>query len=145
MDSCIYCGEASHCFDHVIPRAYLSPAKRTGTEPGFKVPSCNQCNSILGDRIFGSLVERKQFAHERLKVKLAKWNQSVLWDEEELSSVGHNLRSTIEISQAKTRIARDRIKYSAAPPDIRWLEMEERWRQSHSNDSIPESKLRSVG
>lgn len=145
MNSCAYCGEASCCFDHVIPRQYLSPnKKRTGKEVGFKVPSCSQCNSILGDRIFKNLVERKEFVHKRLRVKLRKHSARVMWDEEEMAEMGPVLRSTIEIAQAKTDIARDRIAYSGAPPEAKWLKAEELWRESYGDRADLESGVRLV-
>lgn len=128
MNSCAYCGERAVCLDHVIPRAFLSPAKRTGKEPGFRVPSCKQCNSILGDRIFKNLVERKAFIHDRLEVKLEKWAYCEEWTEKEMKKLGPGLRSKIDVAMARRRIALDRISYSSTPPDLRWLEMEERWR-----------------
>ena len=144
LNSCIYCGEASYCFDHVIPRSYLSVAKRTGTEPGFKVPTCTQCNSILGARIFKNIVERKDFVHQRLMVKLYKYATFIPWGEEELNEMGRNMRSSIEVAMAKRTIARDRLRYAAGPPEARWTEMEERWRDLYKDESIPESKVRAV-
>ena len=139
MNSCTYCGETAVSLDHVIPRSFLSSRKRSSSpsrEPGFKVPSCTQCNSILGSRIFDNLVERKAYVHERLKVKLRKHSATVAWDDEDMEELGPALRDKIEIAMAKRTIARDRVTYSAGPPEARWLAMEERWRERMKSDPI---------
>ena len=141
MHSCIYCGEAAQCFDHVIPRSYLSVAKRTGKEPGFKVPSCIQCNSILGARIFRNLVERKEFVHKRLFVKLKRYVSHEKWEDHELKGLGRNLRSTVEIGEAKADIAEDRLEYSAGPPEARWLDVEDKWRALHEPHEYADSRV----
>lgn len=131
MNSCIYCGETANCYDHVIPRSYLSVSRRTGKEPGFKVPSCLQCNAILGDRVFQSLVARKAFVATRLRVKLHKDSAHCGWDEDELAEMGPHMRHSVEVQQARKKIADERLRYAAGPPETRWLEMEDRWRKSH--------------
>ena len=140
MHSCVYCGEASSCLDHVIPYSYtsaLSSGRRSGSaDPGFRVPSCAQCNSILGDRIFANLVERKEYVNRRLKVRLERYSATVAWDESEMGGLGPNLRHSVEVMQAKRTIARDRLRYSAAPPDARWLEMEDRWRKKMGDPGL---------
>ena len=148
MNSCTYCGESAVALDHVIPRMFISGlSKRTGDpggEPGFTVPSCTQCNSILGSRIFNNLVERKEFVHKRLLVKLRKHNATVGWSNDEIEELGPALRGCIEVGMAKREIARDRIRYSAGPPEARWLAMEERWRDKmNRDDSTPNSSIRS--
>ena len=144
MDSCIYCGEAAVCLDHVIPYSYTSAIsskyRNGGSDPGFRVPACTQCNVILGDRIFDNIVARKEYVHQCLQVKLSKYSATVAWDEEDMAPLGRNLRSKIEIGMAKRSIARDRLTYSAGPPEARWTEMEERWRERMKNDpTLPKS------
>ena len=148
LNSCIYCGEASQCLDHVIPYSYTSAIsykyRNGGSDPGFRVPACTQCNCILGDRIFRNLVERKEYIHKRLFVRLRKYVSCEKWEDHEIEGLGRNLRSTIEIGEAKADIAEDRLNYSAGPPEARWTEMEERWRELYKDESIPESKVRAV-
>ena len=137
LDSCMYCGEAATLFDHAIPRLYCGrTASRTthaGNEPGLKVPCCNECNVILGSRIFKNLVERKRFVHHRLLVRLQKYSNHVEWDTEEMGVLGKNLHHTVDAFMAKQIIARDRITYSAGPPEPIFLKIEEKWRQQHGD------------
>lgn len=149
MESCAYCGEMATCLDHVIPRAFqgrpLKRSKTSGHEPGLRVPTCTQCNGILGSRIFNNLVERKAFVHNRLSVKLRKYNASIGWGEDEIESLGRCIQSSIEIAMAKRSIARDRLIYSAGPPESHWIRLEEKWRDKMAIDpTLPQSSIRSV-
>ena len=138
LDECAYCGEFATGLDHVIPRSYISPvaakkrSNKCGGEPGFKVPSCTQCNSILGDRIFKNLVDRKKYVHKRLMVKLHDDACAMYWSEDERRPLGGIMKRVIDKSMAKREIASRRLKYSGCPPDARWLRMEERWRLSYN-------------
>jgi hypothetical protein len=140
MEICIYCGEKSQALDHVIPRFYVSGSWRrsrtAGGEPGFKVPACNQCNSILGDKIFKNLVERKEYIFKRLQVKLKKDFSTAYLTKAELAKYGRNLRSMLEIAEARAQIAEDRLNYAAGPPESRWLDMELRWRQKMQKEAL---------
>ena len=111
------------------------------SDPGFKVPACTQCNSIRGDRIFKNLVERTEYLHKRLVVKLRKYLTSAYWEYPEIQKLGKNLRSKIEVWEARAKIAEDRIVYSAGPPDARWLDMELRWRKLHEPHEYSERRV----
>jgi len=135
---CAYCGEDAECLDHVIPYSYTSAVsskkRKGGSDVGFKIPACSQCNSILSDKIFRNIVERKEYVHKRLRKILHRYNAVVQWDESEMAEMGWALRQAVEAQQARCVIARDRLRYASAPPDAKWIRMEIKWRESMNEE-----------
>ena len=97
-DVCTYCGDHATCLDHTIPYSYFRNTGghyRRSEAIGFLTPACDECNTILGDRIFTTFQERFKFVHDRL-VKKYKKKLGIIWDKEDLKGVSGRLKQYIE-------------------------------------------------
>ena len=95
---CVYCGSPFDvCRDHVIPTSYLRTKRRY--EGDWLVPACRECNSTLGDRLIFNVPDRACYILGQVQRTKAKYLNSVVWDEEELTELGHNLRTYVESFQ----------------------------------------------
>ena len=62
MSLCTYCGAYDgNNRDHVIPVSYTSLVRHY--RPGTTVPSCSECNSLLGDKMFVTVPERAAYLY----------------------------------------------------------------------------------
>lgn len=110
---CIYCGDNCSGLqrDHVVSMAWRGGSRHYGK--GHTVPSCPECNSILGDKAIHSIMERAEY----LVTGIAKRNKSSLnaqfFTEEELEGLDPLLRREVIFGmQDKARIKR-RINYAS--------------------------------
>lgn len=110
---CIYCGDNCSGLqrDHVVSMAWRGGSRHYGR--GHTVPSCPECNSILGDRAIHSIMERAEY----LVTGIAKRNKASLnaqvFTEEELLELDPSLRREVIYGmQDKARIKR-RINYAS--------------------------------
>ena len=71
---CTYCGEDATTKDHIIPVSFYTANKRSGRNftPLYNrdnlVDSCQQCNSIAGNKIFDNVDEKRDFIQQRLNI-----------------------------------------------------------------------------
>lgn len=110
---CIYCGDNCSGLqrDHVVSMAWRGGSRHYGK--GHTVPSCPECNSILGDKAIHSIMERAEY----LVTGIAKRNKASLnaqfFTEEELQELDPLLRREVIFGmQDKARIQR-RINYAS--------------------------------
>lgn len=107
---CYYCGDLATCYDHTIPVSYLIKTR----EHLFDIPllpSCTECNNLLGSFLFKSLEDRKAFVKKKLKKKYNKVLKSALWSEEELNELGPELQMTIRSMEEEKNIILKRLKF----------------------------------
>lgn len=105
---CFYCGGIADTRDHVIPVAFTSLTRKNVGYRGKCVPCCRRCNSILGDKVFDSLEERRNYVVDKLLMELRK--QTIIPNDEqpiESLPVEENTKSIkpakkITISKVKT-------------------------------------------
>ena len=71
MKTCIYCKFPAQCRDHVPPRAWES-VYRTKKKKG-TVPSCFECNQLLGSVPIFTVEERIEYLRERYEIRGAQW------------------------------------------------------------------------
>lgn len=92
-ECCYYCGEKAECEDHVIPHSLLYPegVNRRGWERD-TLPSCTECNSLLGSEVFDTLAERKSHLESKLVARYANELRSPTWTEKELAELGDSLQ-----------------------------------------------------
>lgn len=120
LEPCYYCGLPAESVDHVVPQALLDEWIRLGDLENYHkatrgrrltVPSCQQCNSILGCKLDQTLEHRKL----RLKARLRTKYQRVLgmpdWTPEELDKLGPRLREHVESGLRLRALARRRIAW----------------------------------
>lgn len=110
---CIYCGDNCSGLqrDHVVSMAWRGGSRHYGK--GHTVPSCPECNSILGDKAIHSIMERAEY----LITGIAKRNKASLnaqfFTEEELQELDPLLRREVIFGmQDKVRIKR-RINHAS--------------------------------
>jgi|DEB0MinimDraft_6_1074348.scaffolds.fasta_scaffold198492_1 hypothetical protein len=98
-DMCYYCGEQQEVTDHVPPlvAATLSLDR-------WLIPSCKECNLILGTQVYYSLSERVEYLRARYPIRYKKLLNTPDWEPEELEEMGYNLRVSIDhhISKKKS-------------------------------------------
>jgi hypothetical protein len=110
---CIYCGDNCSGLqrDHVISMAWRGGSRHYGR--GHTIPSCPECNSILGDKAIHSIMERAEY----LVAGIAKRNKASLnaqfFTEEELEGLEPSLRREVIFGmQDKARVRR-RINHAS--------------------------------
>jgi hypothetical protein len=91
--------------DHIVPVSILAMIDGLTQEvraeilgqlpPLIKVYSCHQCNSVLGNRFFRTLSDRRVAVKSYLKRKYARLLEMPAWDEEELSELGYGLQKFV--------------------------------------------------
>lgn len=99
---CTYCGDVADCFDHVVPfsRSNFNRRKRI-----FKiskkemrslcVPSCTECNSLLGNKEFLTVGRRASYLHKKYKKRYSKLLSLPDWDAEEIEELEYTMRDII--------------------------------------------------
>lgn len=102
-----YCGNPATCEDHVIPHSLLSrvDTRRTGYGTD-TLPSCTECNSLLGSKVFDSLPDRKAYLAKQLRTRYRKELRAPTWTDSELADLGYNLREhaiAVHAGQARIR------------------------------------------
>lgn len=100
---CFYCGDSAQCLDHVPALSWIdsldTPYRRTHNIPTSLIPACFECNKALGDKPLHTVVERLDYLESHYDKKFSK--QQSLWDEEEIESLGFNLRAMVRHHQGK--------------------------------------------
>jgi hypothetical protein len=111
---CSYCGDAAETIDHCLPQSHVHKHRRAYI--GFiilKTPSCQHCNSILGDKIFNDFAARKAHVNKKLCIKFKKELAFLAWDEDEMKEMGPGLRKRIEIGRVQAGFAARRVYFSS--------------------------------
>lgn len=112
-DLCTYCGIVCDTIDHVVPQHLLKSAESSELDLSgvmrmqrWEVPSCRECNSAIGGKIFKTLAERRKYAKDHIRKKYASYLRTPNWTEEELDELGPNMkREVIRATQVKGRLA----------------------------------------
>lgn len=100
--TCTYCGTWATAWDHVVPVAALRPEAKPEDRyhhDDWIVPCCQQCNSMLSDRMLHSVPLRAKFLFEKYRAKYRKVLLSASWTEEELSEVSPSFAQYVEECQ----------------------------------------------
>lgn len=88
---CTYCGLESSEWDHVPPLHYVSRIADHDIdnldEVLRKLPSCRECNSILGGTLLTTIPERRGYLKEKLRRKYRSHAAMPEWSEEELEEL----------------------------------------------------------
>ena len=110
---CIYCGLPATCRDHVPPLSRVSDYESLGLkrEMYLLVPSCTQCNHLLGNSLQDTLIDRVEYLKDKLSRRFVKKLQAQDWDDDELLELGPTLRSYVAVETAKDIAVKKRIEY----------------------------------
>ncbi len=104
---CTYCGVDAQARDHVIPVLYAGKAGTRGAFTNFDtVPTCHECNSLLGSKMFPTFEARAGYIVKRLRERAKKLLAEPSWTADEIAELGPTLRSAIQpraVAQAEAR------------------------------------------
>lgn len=110
---CTYCGLPGYTKDHLLPATMTGEAQRKFVAV---VPACFECNSGLSDRGGHRVSERRELAHHYLRKRYRKLLAAGKhWTDEELATLGPNLRSKVKESLERAEVARQRLEWPWDP------------------------------
>lgn len=104
---CVYCGDWYECRDHFIPVSWASVYRTYHVNN--LVHSCRKCNSILGDKVFGSMEERSQYVLEEYEERTQWLMRFPEWTQDELDELDWGLKCLVESKMALKYIAKAKI------------------------------------
>jgi hypothetical protein len=105
---CHYCGMPADTVDHVVPQSLQSTARLAGHPEWIKemvrarlqtVACCQQCNSVLGNRIFPTVADRRLAVKRYLRRKYQRLLEAKPWTPVELEQLNGRLREYVEQRQ----------------------------------------------
>lgn len=110
---CLYCGDPADQIDHVPPITRVDDyrAMHSGSEKYYRVKACKPCNEMLSNSLQHDIIERIDEAKRILRKKLGRRDVVYLWADEDLLTLGKNLRSKIASDMRKTESLVRRIEY----------------------------------
>jgi hypothetical protein len=120
---CTYCGQPATSRDHVVPRVFRASLDGlNGVDYDRRlpdtVPACRECNSVLGSRLFPTVVAKRHAMHAALLTRYAKLLVAPNWTQAELDELGPGMRSSvIAMIDAKEHI-RERLRWSWNGPGV---------------------------
>lgn len=115
---CYYCGLPAAARDHITPRCVASAlgsvADSLQTTPsGATVPTCTECNSALGDKVFATAREKKTW----IKAWLSRHYERILstpeWSESQLAQMEFNLQQHIRTCLNRKALLKARIDWAS--------------------------------
>ena len=122
---CAYCGDASSCVDHTVPRSFVSEHSRAFSRKRFiKVRACEECNVLLGKEVFSTWEERIRFLRRKFEKKHKRHLRAARWDEDDMEEIGGTLRAVLENAEGKATWLRSRLvhmmgtRYPSIPNDL---------------------------
>lgn len=113
---CCYCGDPAEAEDHVLPLSALKKLAAVGNinipqDLLRLVPSCHECNSLLGDKVFRSFEERRLYAKSSLAHRYHKALDYPHWTIDELETLTGNLRNWIAHGQDFRDLVFERLRF----------------------------------
>lgn len=108
---CVYCGEPSRGYDHLMPRPWTGEAHRKHVAI---VPCCAHCNSTINDTLAISVGDRRSVCHKRLSKRNRKLIQTPEYSPGDLRKLGYVLREATKAQINKKRLLEARLMW---PPD----------------------------
>lgn len=113
---CCYCGDPAEADDHVLPisafRKLLAAGNVTIPDDLLRiVPSCHECNSLLGDKIFRSFEEKRLYAKGAIARRYHSALEYPYWEPEELTQLLGNLHAWIASGQEARELIFERLRF----------------------------------
>ena len=105
-DRCMYCGEAAIQMDHFLPLSIAAwTSEQALSRLKWLIPCCRECNSIAAAKVFLSFGRKRRFIQGRIAERYSRILSMPEWSDDELSSLGPQLRERIEwYARQKDRI-----------------------------------------
>lgn len=105
LGKCYYCNDPRETLDHVPPLKYACDMDidKFVTDGGvlLLVPSCKECNSFLSSKPLFTIPERVVYLYEKYTKNADK--VQALWDDEEISELGHNMQLIVQARDNEVR------------------------------------------
>ncbi len=113
---CYYCGVRAQGRDHVPPLSLVSedPDLREGL-PFFLLPSCNECNSMLGNNPIVVIEARRAWLYRRYQARYQRELAMPEWYPEEIAELGSNMRSSVRAGLRLKKAVLERIAILGRP------------------------------
>ena len=118
---CYYCGAFATSVDHVVPQHLLKRAASAELNLArvmrinlWEVPSCRECNSLIGGAVFRDLPARVKYLKGRLRKRYAKILRMPRWTEEELRELGPELQRYVRMCTLARQAIQERVSWRPA-------------------------------
>jgi len=108
---CTYCGAPSDTVDHVPCRSAVDRMGKEAFPALLKVDSCAECNYTLTDKWLTNLSDRASYLLGKYKSKYSVALRAPSWTDDEIESLGRNLRSSVEALQELKTLTQARLKF----------------------------------
>lgn len=112
--TCFYCGDFADTRDHSPPLAWVDSRKLTAwAEDGIPlvlVPSCCDCNSLLGSKPLFTVYERACAVSDTLEKRYEK--AAALWTDDEIAEMGESFQRTLKARKADLTFLIDRLRHA---------------------------------
>jgi len=114
--ACFYCGEPATTMDHQPPISRVDDYRAIGLrrEVYVKVNCCKECNSLLGDHLTDTLIERELLAKRSLEKRYLNLVRQPEWTNKEIRRLAPRggLREYIKNAQEAQERLFNRLDYS---------------------------------
>lgn len=109
---CIYCGDYNSGIvrDHVVSVAWRGGKRHYDRR--HTVPSCPQCNNLLGDKPLHNIADRAAFLVDAIERHERRYLNTVDRTTEELAELDHFLAMTLKSAMYEKALALQRIEYA---------------------------------
>ena len=109
---CTYCGNPCDNLDHVIPVLYThNSRKNVSYSKKVTVPSCGECNTLLGDKMFLTIGDRAAYLSQRYAKRFDKYLMMPVWEQDEIDELEGRLRQQIKIDIDRKESIKKRVKH----------------------------------
>tara|TARA_R100000900_G_scaffold139757_1_gene119562 strand:+ start:416 stop:886 length:471 start_codon:yes stop_codon:yes gene_type:complete len=109
---CTYCGRPSNNRDHVVPRSFSDyNPDNTPTTKKNTVPSCSQCNGVLGSRPILNIGDRAQFLIEMYTKKFKDLLAMPHHSDDDINELEGTLKKMMKNSMKQKKIVLDRMEH----------------------------------
>lgn len=119
---CFYCGCIHSDYDHMPPLSrYHDYIGLYDLYQPLKVPSCNECNVILGNSLQPDIYQRFDEAKVKLTKRIGKYiRMGELWDEDDIQygEFTGNLFKSLAAIESMAKTSRERLSYKHWPVSI---------------------------
>ena len=111
MPNCSYCGAwDGNNRDHVIPVSYNYNGRKASTYKN-TVPSCAECNTLLGGRLHFTVPSRAAYLLGSYESRYKKLLKQPDWTPEEIDELGPSMRASIIQSMKDKKEVRRQLEH----------------------------------
>lgn len=110
---CFYCGNPATTEDHAYPLVALQQIYGLTDLPPSRllviVPACQECNGILGNKVFSTLSKRKQHIKKRLRERYRKLLAIPEWGTADLGRLGRVMQEYVILGLRQQELLQERL------------------------------------